>query len=129
VNKNFIIILEKTMSANWIDYKGKKIIYIDYMGMNKDHMTEMIKKATQMILDAKSEEVLSLSNVTDCFFDKELLEVIKNQGAISLPHCKKAAVVGVTGIRSVLLSAANAFWPKARKPFDTVEEAKDWLVA
>lgn len=116
------------MGAEWIEFKGKKIIYVNYVGMSKVEMTEMVKKATQMILDAKSDEVLSLSNVTDCFFDKDLMDTIKTQGAISLPHCKKAAVVGVTGIRSVFLSAANAFWPKSRKPFDTVEEAKNYLV-
>jgi len=109
------------MAVEWIDFKGKKIIYMNYMGMKKEEMIDTIMKATQMILDAKSDDVLSLSNITDCYFDKDLLELSKKQGAISLPHCKKAAVVGVTGIKSVLLSAANAFWPKSRKPFDTVE--------
>lgn len=117
------------MSAEWIEYKGKKMIYINYVGMDKAEMSDMVKKATQLILDAKSDEVLSLSNVTGCFFDKDLMDLIKAQGAISLPHCKKAAVVGVTGIKSVFLSAANAIWPKSRKPFDTVEEAKEYLAA
>ncbi len=116
------------MSAEWIVYKGKKILYIDYTGLKQPEFIEQVKMATQIIVDTKSSDVLSLSNVTGCHFSKEQLEVIKQQGAISLPLTKKAAVVGVTGIQNVLLSAVNAVWPKSRKPFDTVDQAKDWLV-
>jgi hypothetical protein len=116
------------MSAEWIEYKGKRILYINYVGLKPVEMGELVKQATQMIVDAKSTKVLSLSNVTDCYFNTELLELIKKQGSISLPLTEKAAVVGVTGIKNVLLSAVNAIWPKSRKPFDTLEQAKDWLV-
>jgi hypothetical protein len=116
------------MSAEWILHKGKKIIYIDYVGLKPQEMSELVKEATKIIVASKSIEVLSLSNVTGCYFNSELMDLIKTQGAISLPLTKKAAVVGVTGLKNVLLTAANAVWPKSRKPFDSVEQAKDWLV-
>ncbi len=81
-----------------------------------------------MVVAASPNEVLTLSDTRDCFVDNEFIELAKKQGAISLPLTKKAAVVGVVGLQKILLNAVNAFAPKARKPFDTIEEAKDWLV-
>jgi hypothetical protein len=102
------------MSIEWITYKSKKIIYINYVGLKSLEMSQLIKEATQSIVDSKSTEVLSLSNVTGCFFTSELMDLLKKQSAISLPLTKKAAVVGVTGLKSILLTAANAVSPKSR---------------
>ena len=116
------------MGVEWIQYKGKTIIYINYVGLQPAEMGELVKKATQAIVASKSDKILSLSNVTGCLFNKEILDIIKEQGAISLPLTEKAAVVGVTGIKNVFLTAVNAVMPKSRKPFDTEELAKEWLI-
>jgi hypothetical protein len=123
-----VVISGGTMGAEWILYKGKKILYVKYGGLKPDEMLDLIRKATQMIVDSRSNQILSLSDLTDCFVNNEFTELSKKQGAISLPLTKKAAVVGITGIKNILLKAVNAFSPKPRVPFDTVQEAKDWLV-
>jgi hypothetical protein len=62
--------VEDGMSAEWINYKDKKIIYINYMGLKPAEMSDLVKQATQMIVASKSNDVLSLSNVTDCFLTR-----------------------------------------------------------
>ena len=116
------------MGAEWIQHKGKKILYVKYGGLKPQEMLELVIKATQMIVDAKSNEVLTLTDVTDCFVNNEFTELSKQQGKISLPLTKKAAIVGVTGVKNILLRGVNAFTPKPRIPFNTIAEAKDWLV-
>ncbi|MBI9050865.1 MAG: hypothetical protein JEZ00_15700 [Anaerolineaceae bacterium] len=116
------------MSAEWIMYKGKKILYVNYGGLSPAEMLEQILSATKMIVDENSDQILSLSDVTDCFVNKEFTDLSKKQGAISLPLTKKAAIVGVTGIKNILLKGVNAFTNNPRVPFDMLEEAKDWLV-
>lgn len=115
------------MSATWIEHKGKRILLVKYGGLKPAEMLDLILTATQMLVAEKSNQVLSLSDVTDCYVNKEFTELSKKQGAISLPLTKKAAIVGVVGIKSILLKGVNAFSPKPRVPFDTVEEALDWL--
>lgn len=115
------------MGVEWIEHKGKKILYIQYTGLKQSEMLDLIIKASQMILESKSNEVLSLTDVTDCFINNDFMELSKKQGLITLPLTQKAAVVGITGLKSILLKASNAFTPKPRVPFETIEQAKDWL--
>ncbi len=115
------------MGATWIEHNGKRILWVKYGGLKPAEMLDLIRTATQLILDEKSDQILSLSDLTDCFVNKDFTELSKEQGAISLPLTKKAAIMGVSGIKSILLKGVNAFAAKPRVPFDTVEEALDWL--
>ena len=117
------------MGAQWIDYKGKKILYVQYTGLKAPEMLGLIKTASEMIVAAKSNQVLSLTDVTDCFVNQEFLDLSKKQSAITLQYTKKAAIIGIVGLKKVLLNGLNAFTSNPRVPFDTLQQAKDWLVA
>lgn len=116
------------MSVEWVDHKGKKILHIKYAGLSDEAMLEQMKNATNMLVNTKSEENLVLTDMLDCFLNEKFVALAKEQGKISLPFSKKSAIVGVTGIKKILLKGVNAISPKSRVPFDTIEEAKDWLV-
>lgn len=116
------------MGAEWIEHKGKQILYIKYAGLPPEAMLDLIRQATQMIVDAKTDEVLSLTDVSGCYLNQEFVNLSKEQSRISLPLTKKAAIVGVAGLKKILLNAVNKFSPKPRVSFDTLEEARDWLV-
>ena len=74
------------MGAQWIDYKGKKILYVQYTGLKAPEMLGLIKTASEMIVAAKSNQVLSLTDVTDCFVNQEFLDLSKKQSAITLQY-------------------------------------------
>ena len=116
------------MSIEWISHKGNKILYVKYTGLSPEAMRDQVKSATQTIIDTKSDQNLVLTDMQECFVDEAFLELSKQQGKLSLPHCSKSAIVGLTGVKKLLLKGVNAFTPKAREPFDTIEEAKEWLV-
>ena len=116
------------MGAQWISHKGKKILYVEYGKLSLPEMVALVKKAAAMIVASGSSQNLILTNMTDAFANNEFLAVAKEQSKLSLPLTKKNAIVGVTGVKKVLLSGINAFTSKPRVPFDTVEQAKDWLV-
>jgi hypothetical protein len=116
------------MSAEWIEHKGKKILYIDYRNLPPQQMLDLIREATQIIVTSGSKENLSLTDVTGCSLNNEFIELAKECGKSSLLMTKKAAILGVYGARKIILNMINAVSPKPRKPFDTVEDAKDWLI-
>jgi len=116
------------MGAEWITHKGKKIIYINYADLKSDEMVKLVEKATQMIVDTKVNDNLVLTDVNNAVVSEEFMEAAKKNSKISLPLSKKSAIVGVTGMKKILLVTINRFSAKPRVPFDDLEKAKDWLV-
>lgn len=116
------------MSAEWINHKGKKILYINYGKLSLPEMIALVKKATAMLVASGSSQNLTLTDVRDAFVNNDFLAVAKEQSKVTLPLTKKTAIVGVTGVKKILLSGLNTFASKPRVPFETVEEAKNWLV-
>lgn len=116
------------MGAEWIEHQGKRVLYIKYGGLKPEEMLDLIRQATQMIVATNSNQTLTLTDVTGCFLNQEFVDLSKKQSQISLPLTRKAAIVGVTGLKNILLQAVNRVTANPRESFATVEEALDWLV-
>lgn len=116
------------MGAQWIFHKGKRILYIDYNGLGKEEQLDLIREATQILLGSGSKDNLTLSDCRNMAVTTDFVELAKEQGKLSGAVTHKAAVLGVVGVRKVLLQAINRFSGNPRVPFDTPEQAKEWLV-
>jgi len=116
------------MSIEWIYHKEKKILYINYSGLSSEEALAQIKKATQTLVDTKDRSNLTLSDLRNAHIDQAFMDLSKEQGKISKEYTKKAAVLGIEGVRKILLKTVNMVSGNPREPFPTMEEAKDWLV-
>jgi hypothetical protein len=115
------------MSIETVTRKNKRILHIKYAGLAPAAMLDQIRAATKAIVDSGSTENLVLTDMTGSFVGEDFVELAKAEGKKSLPFCRKSAIVGITGIKKILLKGVNAISPKPRVPFDTVEEALEWL--
>ena len=114
----------------FIDYKGKQILYIDHTGLNEDDLIENMRKATQFMNNCHKKELLMLTNFTDTYGTEKVMQELKGKDSVeSMKITKKVAVVGVTGIKKIFLNAYNVLTGKNVRAFDTLEAAKDYLVA
>jgi hypothetical protein len=120
--------MEEDVSIQWLTHKNKKILHIKYSGLSPKEMKDQILTATQLIVDTNSKENLVISDMIDCYVDNDFIELAKEKGKISLPHCKKSAIVGISGIKKILLKSVNVITSKPRVPFDTMDDAKEWIV-
>jgi hypothetical protein len=116
------------MSIEWLDYKGKKILYINYSKLSSQDALAQIEKATQILVDTHSKENLTLSDLRGALVTQEFVDKSKEKGKISKDYTKKAAVLGIDGIRKILLKAVNTFSGNPREPFSAIEDAKEWLI-
>jgi hypothetical protein len=119
---------EIDMSIEWITHEGKKILYIKYSGLSYSEQLEQIERATQILVDTKTNDNLTLSDLTHSHINQDFVNLAKEKGKISAPFTKKAAVIGIEGVRKILLEVVNKISGNLRVPFSTIEEAKDWLV-
>ncbi|SMD36328.1 hypothetical protein SAMN04488029_2833 [Reichenbachiella faecimaris] len=110
-----------------INHKGKEILYVDYTGMGKDEILKVMDDATAYALEL-NRPMLRLSNMTDVFAVKEVVEKAKESGKTTNHLTIKRAAVGITGAKKVLFNAFNRFSGNNTRAFDSVDDAKDWLV-
>jgi hypothetical protein len=116
------------MSIKYIDYKGKKILYIDFRNKNGDENVATLDAVAEEMKTWK-EKGLTLSDFRNSKASPAYMARIKQLGTeIFIPMTVKNAAIGLTRIQRVLLNAFNAFCKTEGRAFDTEEEAKEWLI-
>lgn len=115
-----------------IEHKGKKIHYIDYSGLRDEKsliaIIELVDEFNKKQIEKKETDFLILSDLSNSYVYGDALQVMKESGKKIKPYTKKTALLGITGAKKVLLRTANAVLNLNMKPFNTKEEALDWLV-
>ncbi|MBN1800881.1 MAG: hypothetical protein JW891_05200 [Candidatus Lokiarchaeota archaeon] len=122
-------ILEEAKSRmKWITHKGKEILIDDYRNLQGDVFPSMINAIVSLTLKTGKKDLLVIVDVRDSFANKETVNAFNNAGKASKEILRKTAVLGITGVKKILLNVVNKFSKVGAKPFDTMEEAKEWLV-
>ena len=118
------------MSVKQVDYKGKKIIYVDYRGLTKiEQHIQNVEELNQAVKESKT-PVLILSNFESVSVGSEYMNRVKEAGKENQSKIKAQAVLGVTGLKNILLQGYITFTgEKNMKTFDSETEAMDWLVS
>lgn len=116
------------MRSHWITHKGKKIFYADYSNFKLEGLKEETAEVAPVLCKEPLNSVLVLTDVRGTYGTPDIVEHLKKLASKTQPHVHKRAVIGVTGVQTILLKAINKFSGKETVPFDTVEEGLDWLV-
>ena len=115
--------------AIWIEHNGMEILYVDYSGLYDEELANATFKVNDFLKKLGKDEILILVDVRNSFANEKLtVEALKKNATIAKPYAKKTAVIGVTKTQDVILTVVNMFTGLGVKPFNTVEEAKDWLI-
>jgi flavodoxin len=113
--------------VRFIDHKGKKILHLDFAGCKADEVIPVIEQARTTIAAQPPKSVYTLTDVTDTRYNTEISDAMKEFVAHNKPYVAAAAVVGVTGLKQIILNAVMKFSGRRLHAFDSLAEAKDWL--
>jgi hypothetical protein len=119
------------MKSTWITHKDKKIFYADYSDFEKDfkRLKTEVDYANAIMLMEPKDSLLLLVNVSGTVGSSEITFYLKDAAIKVKKHVRKAAVIGVGGVRLALLRSVTYLSGMDIKPFDDIEAAKDWLVS
>jgi hypothetical protein len=121
------------MGVEWIDHNGKRILLIDHRGLEPEAVIKNIELAAAMVGEVPSPaRIRYLANFEGATVNAAVMACLKKVGQeVFEPITDKSAVIGVTGIRNILLAAYNRVTGAGshQKLFDSQEEALDWLVS
>jgi hypothetical protein len=112
----------------FIDHNGKQIFFVDYSHC-KDKW-EMIKllEASADFYRRSDTKLLSLSDFHNIKGSSEFMDTAKRLNREVLDEwTEKGAVIGVAGLKKVLLQGYNLIASQKLIPFDTKEEALKYL--
>jgi hypothetical protein len=110
-------------------YKGKKIVLVDISNTNTEQILAALPAAQKQIAFLPPKSALILTDVTNTVYNKEVSAAIKEFSAKNTPYVRASAVVGVDGLRSVLLQAVTMITHREIKACKTRDEAIEWLAA
>ncbi len=115
--------------VQFIIHQGKRVLMEDFTNISAGAEFEStIKKAQALIAAEPVNSVLALFDATDCSFNADMLNIMKDFTKTNTPYVKKAVVVGISGLLQVALSAVSKFSGREFHSFKTREEALDYLV-
>ncbi len=118
------------MGVQWIDFKGKKILYGNFQGVKTDEEAMKILEQEMAIISKAVEPVLLLVNLQDARMTAGSSEYTKEQMAKHHAKIKKIGLVGVSGLKTIIVQGIGRETGEAPQGmFATVDEAKEWLIS
>lgn len=115
--------------ARFINHGTRKILKFDFSRLDIAGVREIIAYGTRLVAQMPERSVLTLTDVTDANYDKEIAEALKEFTRHNKPHVIAGAVVGVSGLKKVIFQAVATVSGRTNlKLFGDAESAKEWLV-
>ncbi len=118
--------------GSFIECKDKEIYFIDYSNLKQEEeFLEAIKSTNafrERVKASGKKDLLMLVDVTNSYVYGQVFSEIKRSANLTQDITRRTAVVGVKGVKKTLLDMMNAFTTLNVKPFDNIEDAKNWLV-
>jgi len=120
------------MALTTIKHKGKTIYYNDWRNLkNLEQFKPKIldgNNNTRELIRAGKTNILTLTDITNSYIIGEVAELLREASKLASPITKKSATVGLSAVKKIILNGINLFANSDIKAFDTIEEAKSWLV-
>jgi hypothetical protein len=116
--------------VKFVLHEAATILVVDLSGSaDLEENIAVLAKARAIIGSRPPKSMLLLTNVTGTPFNVRNVDDIKAYAKFNTPYVKASAVVGVTGIKKVILDAVIRLTGRSIVSFATEEEALDWLAA
>ena len=116
------------MSVQWIEHKGREILYVDYRLKSPKQMLLTLESGFDVI--GKSEQnILALFDYRDVPVGKVFMEESQKR-CIALMHKKeKVALLGMNGIKELFFEKLKEELEGTVDSFDSEERAKEFLIS
>ena len=115
--------------VRWETYRGKQILRVDYSGLRGPEFLPVMDQVRAVYKNQPRGSMLAFTDLRNSYGTDEVVEGFKKLASVTKLYDKKSAIIGVTGVKAVLLRAVTLFSQHSLKAFDDEKQALDWLVA
>jgi hypothetical protein len=111
----------------WIDYKGKRILSVDYGKINTKQLAEFCDELLDIVTKQAPGSVLQLTDFSGFQFSAVAAGIFNRNTGKTKMYDKGIAVLGATGMLKVIYNSFSKIFSKPIKLFESRDEALDWL--
>lgn len=112
----------------WIEHGDERVLMVDYSGMASHDIVAFASEVGSVYAGLPESGARVLVITSGATADAQALDALKAAVMRLKGKEVRAACIGVRGLQRLLLNALNLFTSVQFVPFDTREEALDWLV-
>ena len=117
------------MPVTWIRHEGERIIHTDFRGCKSEaEMLALFDKAVEEVLAAPG-LVLTLNNFDGVSVTRAFLRTMEVRSADYKHKVRAKAVLGVTGIKKILINTYSVLTGIDARAFDSEAAALAYLVS
>lgn len=114
--------------ARFTSEYGKEIFYLNFAYDAIEDADPLIEECAKQVRQRPENSVRTLTIISKGKFTPELVDKLKELTKGNAPYVRKAAIIGVTGLYRVVISAITIFSKRDFKIFDSKEEAIRYLL-
>lgn len=113
-----------------ISHKGAEIIYLNFTNMrNIDEIIELESAGGKLIQEQAFGSAFTLTNMDGMFFNNEIRNHFSTVVKANTPFVKASAVIGLTGLISIMYSSFVKLSGRNIKLFKTKDDAMEYLAS
>ncbi|MFX1384566.1 MAG: hypothetical protein ACFFBP_19245, partial [Promethearchaeota archaeon] len=123
------IMEEARKRISWVQYKGKEIEIDDFTNLSGDEFVRLIRANAEITLKMGKKNILAIVDFTNSYANKDVMDALKETSEKTEHLLDKTAVLGITGVKKILLNFLNKVTNIGAKSFNSIEDAKEWLIS
>jgi len=122
-----------SVKPEFIEYNGKKILYVNFSNMKKEDIPTYMEEAKKLLLPNPPGSVLFLANVYKMSFDKATVKNFVEFFKVTKTYTKRTAVIGLDTLKKMLYEAVLVISGRGNENIRVFDgpnaevKAKDWL--
>ena len=118
------------MGLEVINYNGQQVLYVDYtVCSDQNEMLDLLHEAARYYKNHPSDQIKILSDFTDAYASLEFMTQLKHYGKNLSQKTDRAAVIGIDGLKQILLKGYNMVAKKPTMPFRNKIQALTYLTS
>ncbi len=128
-DKDLETLSEAASRIEWNAYEEREILCGDYTNLSGSQFARLVQGLAVHISKTGKNDILLLIDLNNSSMNKESVNACGEAGRRIKPLVKKAAILGIKGLKLAILKVVILTSNLEGQAFDTEEEAKEWLIS
>ena len=115
--------------VRFIEHEGKRILLHDFTNiLEPREALPLVEQSKAIVAQQPAHSLLTVTCVSGSRFDRDIIEALKSLVVHNKPYVRHGAIVGLSGLQRVIYVTLTQLTGRRLPTFDTLDEAKAWLV-